>query len=67
MQATPQQYQHAFEMSNDGQAVLNHLTDMFGGAPFVAGQPDQTAYNCGTQAVIAHIHTMISQAALPRL
>lgn len=64
--ATPQQYHHAFELSNDGQAVFDDLVQRFGAAPFVAGQPDQTAYNCGTRAVIEHISAMLDQAMRPQ-
>ena len=62
MTATPQQYAHTFDLSNDGQAVLGDLAQLFAGAPFVAGQPDRTAYNCGAKAVIEHIHAMLDKA-----
>lgn len=65
MSATPQQYLGAFELLGDGQAVLNDLLERFGGPPFVAGQPDQTAYNCGAKAVVEHILAMIDQAEKP--
>lgn len=58
--ATPQQYRSAFELFNDGQAVLEDLVEKFGGPPFVAGQTDQTAYNCGAKAVIEHIYAQIN-------
>jgi predicted short-subunit dehydrogenase-like oxidoreductase (DUF2520 family) len=65
--ATPQQYLGAFELTTDGQAVLEELAQLFGGPPFVAGQPDRTAYNCGARAVIEHIHAMLARAeARPR-
>lgn len=57
--ATPQQYRGTFELHNDGQAVLDDLTARFGKSPFVAGQPDTTAFNCGAKAVIEHIHAQI--------
>ncbi|MEL4181230.1 Bbp19 family protein [Roseateles sp. PN1] len=63
--ATPQQYQHTFDLTNDGQAVLDDLMQIFGNAPFVPGKPDQTAYNCGARAVIEHIHAMLSQSGRP--
>ena len=62
MQATPQQYLHTFDLTNDGQDVLDDLTRLFAGAPFVPGQPDQTAYNCGAKAVIEHILARIAEA-----
>lgn len=64
--ATPQQYFSAFGLS-DGQAVLDDLQERFGGAPFVAGQPDQTAYNCGAKAVLEHILLQLAKVEpLPR-
>lgn len=65
MPATPAQYQHTFEMTNDGQAVLDDLARLFGAAPFTPGAPDVTAYNCGAKAVIEHIHAMLAQAEPP--
>jgi hypothetical protein len=62
----PTTYARAFEANRDGQDVLDELTRIFGGAPFVPGQPDQTAYNCGAKAVIEHIHAMISKADRPQ-
>ena len=65
--ATPQQYLSTFELTNDGQAVLDDLARLFGEAPFTAGQPDTTAYKCGTKAVVEHIHAMLAKAEpLPR-
>ncbi len=61
--ATPQQYAHTFDLSNDGQAVLDDLIRRFGGSPFVAGAPDQTAFNCGAKAVIEHIALQLDAAA----
>lgn len=61
--ATPQQYAATFDLTPDGQAVLAELMDKFGGAPFVAGQPDVTAYNCGAKAVIEHIVARLEQVA----
>lgn len=58
--ATPEQYRAAFELSNDAQAVLDDLIERFGKPPFVPGQPDVTAFNCGTKAVVEHIHAMIA-------
>lgn len=65
MSATPQQYLGTFELLGDGQAVLNDLLERFGGPPFAAGQPDQTAYNCGAKAVVEHILAMIDLAEKP--
>ena len=59
--ATPQQYRSTFELNNDGQAVLDDLVKRFGKPPFVAGQPDSTAFNCGAKAVIEHIWAQISE------
>ncbi len=59
--ATPQQYRGAFELNNDGQAVLDDLVERFGKPPFVAGQPDVTAFNCGAKAVIEHIYAQINK------
>jgi hypothetical protein len=63
--ATTEQYRNTFDLHADGQAVLDHLTRLFGGAPFVAGAPDLTAYNCGVKAVIEHIHAQIAKAEPP--
>lgn len=60
--ATPQQFAAVFSLSNDGQAVFDSLARRFAGPPFVAGQSDVTAYNCGTKAVIEHIAAMLEQA-----
>lgn len=65
MPTTPQQYLGAFELTADGQAVLEDLTRLFGGAPFASGKPDQTAYNCGAKAVIEHIHAQLAKAEPP--
>ena len=62
---TPQQYAATFELTNDGQAVLDDLLQRFGGPPFVAGKPDQTAYNCGAKAVIEHILARMAEAEKP--
>lgn len=61
MTATPAQYRHTFELSNDGQAVLDDLVERFGKPPFAQGQPDTTAYNCGAKAVVEHILSQIAQ------
>lgn len=63
--ATPKQYLSAFELYGDGQAVLDDLTQQFGGPCFVPGQPDRTAYNLGAKAVIEHIHARIEQGKQP--
>jgi hypothetical protein len=55
-------YRSTFELYGDGQAVLAELIDLFGKAPFVPGQPDQTAYNCGAKAVVEHILARIAEA-----
>lgn len=60
--ATPDVYARTFTLM-DGEAVLNDLMQRFAGAPFVAGQPDKTAYNCGAKAVIEHILSQIAEAA----
>lgn len=62
MTATPQQYAAVFELTNDGQAVFEHLATLFGKPPFVAGQPDLTSFNCGAKAVIEHIAGQIDKA-----
>jgi hypothetical protein len=59
--ATPTQYLSAFELYGDGRAVLDDLIKRFGGPPFVAGAPDQTAFNCGAKAVIEHIAAQIDK------
>lgn len=59
--ATPQQYAATFDLTNDGQAVFEELMGLFGGSPFVAGKPDQTAFNCGAKAVIEHIVGRLAQ------
>lgn len=66
MSATPQQYRSTFDLFNDGQAVLDDLITKFGRAPFVAGQPDVTAFNCGAKAVIEHIVAQMDAANHPR-
>lgn len=59
--ATPQQYFHALGLTPDGQAVLDDLQARFGGPPFVSGQPDQTAFNCGARAVLEHVLLQLAQ------
>ncbi|OWQ92025.1 hypothetical protein CDN99_06615 [Roseateles aquatilis] len=61
MSATPTDYESIF-MFPEGQRVLEDLMERFAKAPFVAGQPDQTAFNCGTKAVIEHIWAQIAAA-----
>jgi len=58
-------FRSTFELYADGRAVLSDLIDLFGKAPFVPGQPDQTAYNCGAKAVIEHILARIAEAEKP--
>lgn len=55
-------YRRCFTLHNDGMAVLDDLVRRFGGAPFVQGQPDTTAFNCGAKAVIEHIWAQIESA-----
>lgn len=59
--ATPQQYRGTFELTNDGQAVLNDLVRLFGGPTFAAGQPDVTAFRCGAKAVIEHVYAQLEK------
>jgi hypothetical protein len=61
--ATPEQYAAVFELTNDGQAVFEHLAELFGQSPFKAGHPDVTAFNCGAKAVIEHIAAQIDKAS----
>ena len=64
--ANPNEYRNTFELHADGQAVLDDLVRLFGAPPFVQGQPDTTAFNCGARAVIEHIHGQIAKADDPR-
>lgn len=54
-------YHYTFK-SAEGEAVLADLMKRFALPPFVAGKPDQTAYNCGTKAVIEHIFSQVQAA-----
>lgn len=55
-------YRRCFTLHNDGMAVLDDLVARFGKPPFVQGQPDTTAFNCGAKAVIEHIWSQIESA-----
>ncbi len=61
MSASAKDY-HAVFGFPEGQRVLEDLMDLFAKAPFVAGQADTTAYNCGTKAVLEHILAKIDEA-----
>lgn len=61
MSAEPKDYDAVF-MFPEGQRVLEDLMAQFAGPPFVTGQPDRTAYNCGTKAVVEFILAKISKA-----
>lgn len=61
MTATPKHYATTFELP-EGEQVLDDLIKRFGGPPFVAGQPDTTAFNCGAKAVLEHILAQIAAA-----
>lgn len=63
MAADPATYARVFDLTTDGQEVFADLSRLFAGAPFVAGQPDVTAYRCGAKAVIEHIAAMINAAS----
>ena len=58
-------YHSTFTTHGDGVQVLDDLIERFGRAPFVPGQPDTTAYNCGAKAVIEHILAQIAAAGKP--
>jgi hypothetical protein len=55
-------YRRCFLNQKDGGAVLDDLVRLFGRPPFVQGQPDTTAFNCGAKAVIEHIWSQIESA-----
>lgn len=59
--ASPQQYRSAFELFNDGQAVLNDLVERFGKDPFTPGQPDVTAHKLGQKSVVEFIWSQIAR------
>lgn len=59
--ATPQQYQHTFGLTTDGQAVLDDLLQKFGGSLW-AGTDGERARNIGRREVVEHIHAMLAQA-----
>lgn len=54
MAAEPRDYSAIFSFP-EGEKVLDDLIKLFGGKPFVPGQPDTTAFNCGAKSVIEHI------------
>lgn len=60
-EATPDHYARTFSLT-DGEIVLDDLMARFAKPPFVPGQPDATAYNCGTKAVLEHILAQIAAA-----
>lgn len=61
MQATPQQYQHTFGLTSDGQAVLDDLLHHFGGKLW-ADTDGERARNIGRREVLEHIHAMMAKA-----
>lgn len=61
MSASAKDYRAIF-MFPEGERVLDDLMEKFAGSPFVAGQPDTTAYKCGTKAVLEHILSQIDEA-----
>lgn len=61
MTATPRDFLDTFSTAH-GERVLEALMGEFAKSPFAAGQPDQTAYNCGTKAVLEHILAMKAKA-----
>jgi hypothetical protein len=64
MTATPQQYMATFELTNDGQAVLDDLVQTFGG-PLWHASADERARRIGWREVVEHIHARINQANPP--
>lgn len=62
MTATPQQYLHTFDLTNDGQAVLDDLADLFGG-PVFDQNPYEMARRAGRREVLEHIHAQMAKAA----
>ncbi len=71
--ATKQQLKAAYQATFDsptGKLVIAHLCETVGKfdkSPFVAGQPDQTAFNMGSQYIIdcilRFLHRDMKQAA----
>lgn len=59
--ATPRDFLDTFSTAH-GERVLEELMSLFAQSPFVAGQPDRTAYNCGTKAVLEHILAQQAEA-----
>ena len=63
--ATPQQYVHVFDLTEDGRAVLAELLERFGADLFVPGGVEaerQTLVNLGRRQVLDHILAQIGKA-----
>ena len=60
--ATPEQYVSAFELFGDGQAVLDDLTQRFGG-PLWHPDADERTRRIAWREVIEHIHGQIHEAS----
>lgn len=48
-----------------GTLIMADLDRTFGGNPFVAGEPDTTARNCGCLSVVEHLYRRIEEAQRP--
>jgi hypothetical protein len=59
--ATPQQYLAVFELTNDGQAVIDDLVQRFGGPMWHADEAERTR-RIAWREVIEHIHGRIAEA-----
>lgn len=62
--AKPEQYHSTFELWGDGRAVLDDLTDKFGG-PVFDRDPIVMARNAGRREVLEHIHGEIAKIDKP--
>jgi hypothetical protein len=48
-----------------GAVILADLDAVFAGNPFVAGQADQTAFNCGALQVLEYLYEQMARAQEP--
>lgn len=51
-----------FEDRGNGEAVLNHLIQLYWRNPYTPGSTDETAYKAGQMSVIDYINDQINKA-----
>lgn len=62
MQPDPIIFSMLFEGTENGKVVIDHLTHKYWKNPYVAGDPNQTAFNAGAMSVLDYIIEQLNEA-----